>query len=746
MTCPAGLPGDGNRIMKLKPVIGSFGLILALGCAVISTRLHGTPTTDSDEGNIARVIARVLANSAYSGHSETKEVSGKFLDRYLDMLDANRIYFLESDIEEFKPYRFDLEALTFKRGDTRPAHVIFDRFLQRLDQRVAYTQELLKTNVFDFTGQDTYQWDRRHAARPRDLAEAKQVWRQNLRYDYLQEKLSDKKPEEIVKTLSRRYERSIGAMRKWKADEVLEIYLTALAHAYDPHSDYMGRRQAEDFSIAMNLSLVGVGATLQSDDGYCKIRELLPGGPAARSKLLKVGDRIVAVAQDRKEPVDIVDMPLTEAVGLIRGAKGTVVRLTIIPAGSADSSVRKTISLVRDEIKLEDQEAKARIVDVKGGNGQVSRLGIIDLPSFYSGMENGKHSGQRSSSADVARLIERLKREKVRGIILDLRRNGGGSLEEAISMTGLFFKSGPVVQTKDASGGVHVDYDPDPAVLYDGPLVLLTSRLSASASEILAAALQDYGRALVVGDPATFGKGTVQSMMPLADVMRRFGVPVEADPGALKLTIRKFYRPNGGSTQLKGVESDIVLPSPTAALKVGEAEMPDPLPWDQVPPARHSELGRVAPCVPALRNASAKRIAASKDFTWLHEDSDRMKAQIDRPVVSLNEKERRQEKAEIKARAEVRKKERASRQALPETQYEITLKNADQPDLPKPLPAVKHPPVAESQEDDPESPDLAQDDKAPAADSTLQEAEHILLDYVGLLAAGTNNPVTLGRR
>jgi carboxyl-terminal processing protease len=727
--------------MKLKPLLGTLGLVLALGSAALTTRLHGTPATDSDEASIAKVTASLLQNSAYSGRGETKAVSSKFLDRYLGVLDGNRVYFLQSDLEEFAPYRADLDALLLKRGDTHPAHQIFERLLQRVEQRVAYVQELLKTETFDFRGQDTFRWDRRDAARPRDLAEAKQLWRQNLRYDYLQEKLSNRKPEEIVKTLSRRYARTLHSMKQFKADDVLELYLTSLAHAYDPHSDYMGRRQAEDFAIRMNLSLVGVGATLQADDGYCKIHELIPGGPAARSKLLKVGDRIVAVAQGNQEPVDIVDMPLPEAVGLIRGAKGTVVRLTIIPASSADSSVRKTISLVRDEIKLEDQEAKARLVELSGPGGGVARLGIIDLPSFYSGSDSAPHSRRASASADVAKLVEKLKQEKVQGIILDLRRDGGGSLEEAIALTGLFIKHGPVVQTKDVGGEVHVQSDPDPAVLYDGPLVVLTSRLSASASEILAGALQDYGRALVVGDASTFGKGTVQSMLPLADVMRRAGVPVHTDPGALKLTIRKFYRPGGASTQLKGVESDIVLPSPTAVLRIGETEMHDPLPWDSVARARHAELDRVAPWVSALRDASAERIATNQDFIWLREDCDRIKTQMDRPVVSLNEKQRRQEKAEDEARAEARKQARAGHQAPRETQYEITLKNADQPGLPKPLAAVTHSPKADDADSDAESPDHASTSKDVAADSTLEETERILLDYVGSLNAGTNSTV-----
>jgi carboxyl-terminal processing protease len=731
--------------MKLKHIFGGIGLILALTVSSLglTTRLNGTSAPEADEARIAATTARLLQKSSYSGDQKAEAVSSKFLDRYLDMLDGNRIYFLQSDIEEFAPYRTNLETRVVKNGDTKPAHEIFNRFVQRLEERVAYTKELLATNAFDFTGDDSYRWERHDAPRPRDLTEARELWRQNLRNDYLQEKLSDRKPEDIVKTLSHRYERILASTQQWKDEQVLELYLTALAHAYDPHSDYMGRRQSEDFSIAMHLSLVGIGATLQPDDGYCKIRELVPGGPAARSKLLKVGDRIVAVAQDGKEPVDIVDMPLSEAVGLIRGAKGSVVRLTIIPASSADGSARKTISLVRDQIHLEDQAAKAQLVEVPGQEGRVSRLGIIDLPSFYSGSDGNNESEEKSVTADVAKLVRKLKQEKVQGIILDLRRNGGGSLQEAISLTGLFIKRGPVVQTKAPSGEVRVESDHDVGTLYDGPLVVLTSRFSASASEILAGALQDYGRALIVGDTSTFGKGTVQSMLPLSDFMERFGLPVhdKSDAGVLKLTIRKFYRPDGSSTQLKGVASDIVLPSPTDVLKEGEAEMPDPLPWDSVPAAPHAEFNRVAPWLPALREASDRRLAVSQDFIWMRQDDDRIKAQIANPVVSLNEKQRRQEKAENESRVEARKKERAARPTTHETRYEITLKNADQSGLPEP--AVAHSDAAEHADAQSDLPGQVSTGKDLGSDSILEETQHILLDYITLLKEPTNGTASV---
>jgi carboxyl-terminal processing protease len=728
--------------MKLKTLLTGAGVALVIGSLVAAGRLQGTTAPGGDDAAIASVTAHLLEKSGYTGHHRPEEISGKFLTRYLEALDPNHLYFLQSDLAEFAPYRTNLETMTLRTGDTKPAHLIFNRLQERMQQRIAFAQAMLKTNKFEFTGDDSYRWDRQKAPRPKDLAEAKDLWRQQLRYEYLQEKLSNKKPEEIVKTLDRRYERTMHAIKQLNSDQVLEIYLTALSHAYDPHSDYMGRRQMEDFAISMNLSLFGVGATLQADDGYCKIVDLLPGGPAARSKMLKVGDRIVGVAQDGKEMVDIIDMPLPDAVELIRGSKGTKVQLTIIPASSTDSSVRKTITLVRDEIKLEDQAAKAHIIDLGGDTNNTLRVGVIDLPSFYSG-EAGKRSSHRSATADVAKLIEKLKQEKVAGIILDIRRNGGGSLEEAISLTGLFIKKGPVVQTKDSGDDAQAEFDPDPSVLYDGPLVVLTSDLSASASEILAGALQDYGRALIVGDKSTFGKGTVQSVLPLANVMRRVGVTVSNDPGALKLTIRKFYRPSGASTQLKGVASDIVIPSMTGTLKVGESEMADPLPWDTVDPAKYTQVDRVTPYLPELRASSARRITTNQDLVWVTEDMERVKNQLANPTVSLNEKKRLDEKAQDTSRVDARKKERASRKPSPQKQYEITLKNADQPGLPAPVTVASatQTNAVEDLEADTENPDQPKTVKDQTADPTLEEAKHILVDYVGVLKNGADASV-----
>jgi carboxyl-terminal processing protease len=492
----------------------------------------------------------------------------------------------------------------------------------------------------------------------------------------------------------------------------------------------------ESLSIAMNLSLFGIGAALDTEDGYCKIHQLLPGGPALRSGLLKPGDRIVAVAQAGDEPVDVINMPLPRTVELIRGPKGTTVKLTILPAGAAEGTLTKTVSLVRDEIKLEDQQAKARILDLPPEKGRTLRLGVIDLPSFYTDMGGRKGTEPRSATADVSRLLAKLKKEHVRGVVLDLRGNGGGSLEEAISLTGLFIRQGPVVQTRGLEGQVEVGSDKDASVQYDGPLIVLTSRFSASASEILVGALQDYGRALVVGDSSTFGKGTVQSILPLGMMMDRAGFAHAYDPGALKVTMSKFYRPSGASTQLRGVASDIVLPSPSDFSDVNESSLKNPLPWDAVPAVPHEQLNRVQPYLATLREKSRHRVDTEMPFISLAEDVARLKKSMAEKSISLNEAERRQEIAQLKARQEERKQDELAHATIQPTTFEITLKNASSPGLPPAMVAKKG--------------DKTNRTEGAAASSDtdilLHETVRILGDYVDLLGIQPQGPRLAGPR
>jgi carboxyl-terminal processing protease len=659
------------------------------------------------------VTSKILESSQFAHRQLDDELARKFLDRYLDALDGAHLVFLKSDIEEFTKKQPDLAEATRKQGDSSLAHFIFKRYLERLDQRIAFIKEQLETSKFDFSSDDTFAYDRKDAPRPASLTEAKPLWLQQLRYEYLQEKLGGKKEAEIVKILSRRSERLAETMRKLNEKAVLEFYLEALAQVYDPHSDYMGPDQLKSFESDMNLSLIGIGASLRVDDGYCKIMELIPGGPAARSGLIKNGDRIVGVSQKQGEEfTDVIDLPINQSVSLI-------------PADAADDSVRKVITIIREEIKLEDQQAKAQVIEVPAGK-EKQRIGIIDLPGFYAGEGDGK-GAPTSATADVRKIITKLKEENVTGIILDLRRNGGGSLQESIDLTGLFIPSGPVVQTRSLEGRVEVGKDRDGKVLYDGPLVVLISRFSASASEIVAGALQDYGRALIVGDTATFGKGTVQTIVPLSRVMQSEGIIPGSDPGALKVTISKFYRPSGKSTQLEGVKADIVIPSLSDTPEIGERDLEDPLPWDTIEPAKYTEINRVSPALTSLQTRSSQRISADPDFADLKKTIAHFQKLRTDKSVSLNEATRQKEKDELKARNEKSKKERLAR-ATPQTPaYEVTVKNYNKPgltDLVKPKP-IPFDPDAE--------PDTEPETSTPDDDIILKEAQRILIDYAEVL-------------
>ncbi len=771
----------------------------------LSTNAWHLITPGPIDGQIASATAAMLERYHYLKKPFDETLSSQFLDRYLETLDPQHIHFTQGDLAGFERYRTNLNRLTntdAQPADTTPACEIFNRFMERLAQRTAYADELLKNEKFTFDTNERLLINRKESPCPADLDEAKKLWRERLRFEYLQELLgkigarkknlaaSRSKPrsaetnapiitaeplnetkatpavaspkktdhEEIVETISHRYHRNLRFFTEWNNDDVLQYYLSALARVYDPHSDYLGHAQLEGFAIAMNLSLFGIGAELISEDGYCRIRRLLPGGPAIKSKLLKENDRIVAVAQSNQPPVDVVEMSLNKAVQLIRGPKGTEVRLTIIPAGS-DASTRTVVSLVRDEIPLEESAAKAKIIEMSDSRGGTLRLGVIDLPSFYATFDpsNSRDKpGPKSTTADVAKLLDKLKQENVAGVVLDLRRNGGGSLEEAIRLTGLFFKTGPVVQVRDENGNVQQATDPDPAVSYNGPLVVLTSRHSASASEILAGALQDYGRAVIVGDVSTHGKGTVQSVNQLRPRIRAADRSLTNDPGALKMTIKKFFRPSGGSTQLKGVSPDIILPSVANESKdIGESALDNPLPWDTIPRAQYDHFNLVEPYLPELRRRSADRVAADKDFTYVREDIEQFKKHQADKTISLNEKQRLKEQEEAEARQKARDKERLARPDPQEKVYEITLKQADLPGLPPPvaktnaaaakltLPTGGATNSAVAAAPGADDPDGAEAEKAPVPDATLQEAERILVDYLFVLPKG--NLLTAGR-
>lgn len=769
-----------------------------------------TLSPSADDGRIAQTVGRVFERNHYTRHKFDTEIGKKMFDRYIDALDPQRLYFLKTDLEEFDPVREHLDELIMVKRDVQPAYDIFNRFLVRYDQAYSTVIETLKAGSFDFSADDKILVNRKDVPRPANLDEARKLWVDRLRFEYLSEKLDDgevkgmvtglktnllsgaftnvlealtnkfglehgtqlaqaavskfnealakasspvrtndvldtvlqpikaeieaARPEAIVKKLVRRYQRTLRNLKQFESDEVLQFWLDSLGHAFDPHTDYMGKRELDQFALQMNLRLFGIGATLASEDGYTVIKEIRAGTPADRSKLLKVNDKIIAVAQGDKEAVDVVDEKLSKVVDQIRGKKGTEVRLTIIPAG-ADASAKKVVSLIRDEIKLEDAQAKAKLVELTSEGGKTNRIGVIDLPSFYANFSVGDNKGSGSTTTgDVNKLLKKLTAEGIDGIILDLRRNGGGSLDEAINLTGLFIKSGPVVQVRNPDGTVQIDDDPDDSVAYDGPLVVLTSRFSASASEILAAALQDYGRALVVGDNSTHGKGTVQTVQELGNYLR--GVD---NAGAVKVTIRKFYRASGGSTQLKGVTPDLILPSLNNYAEVGESSLDNALAYDTIPKAAYDKLNRVQPYLGELQKRSSERLSKDKDFSYLAEDIERYRKALADKTVSLSESRRRTERDELKAQSRARKKELLARHEPLPTTYEITLKQAAEKGLPAPMtnkfPASVTAEAADSPDPvqahlDPDAEEL--DEPVTAVDIHLKEAERILLDFIRL--------------
>ena len=802
-----------NRVFKLPVRLLPIGVCLGIVLSQFVVRAdsdaprdsskttngapYTVPTPGTDDGRIAFWTAYLLQNYHYSHQRFDDNVSSQFLDRYVESLDPQHLHFLQSDLAEFEKYRTNLDDLTFnprRSADTRPAFEIFARFMERMQQRVAFADELLKNEKFRFDTNERILIDRREAAYPQDLAEAKTLWNQRLRFEYLQEKLgqdakkadnaksntaasttnnvpqagSDKSDsEQIVDTLTHRYHRTLRMFRDWNNEDVMGYYLTALSHVYDPHSDYFNKAELEGFQITMNLQLFGIGAELRSEDGYCKIFRLLPGGPAIKSKKILSGDRIVAVAQSNQPPVDVIDMSLNKIVQMIRGPKGTEVRLTVMPAG-ANSSERPVITLVRDEIPLEDQAAKGKIIELPDAKGGSVRLGVVNLPSFYAPMgeaapiagANAEPAGSYTS-VDVAKLLTKFKQENVSGVILDLRANGGGSLEEAIRVTGLFIKEGPVVQTKEIDGSRRVEQDKDTTVVYDGPLIVLTSRFSASASEIVAGALQDYGRALVVGDVSTHGKGTVQTVTKLNSFLHSDDPDVDK-AGALKFTIRKFYRASGASTQLKGVMPDIVLPSIwNYSEDVGEKALKNPLPWDTIKSESYEKVNGVQPYLSELLRRSSQRVATNQDFTYIRQDIEEFRKRQADKSYSLNEAQRLKEQEEADARQKAREKEIKTRKDPNQKIYEITLKQAAMRGLPPPVGKTNSVAAAKPATDTakpgtaPENAteassttkssealaahptDLADDtddaDKPAAVDADLNESELIMLDYMGLL-------------
>src|SRR5690348_2089556 len=709
-------------------------------CTILFTAALAAPSSPaSSRETVAMSVGRLLEEGDYTRQKLNEEVSKKFLQTYLEMLDFSHLFFTQEDVDSITEKYGNPMAGDVLMGTLKPAFEIYALYTKRMDDRVAKIKELLKQPI-DFKSNATVELSRQKSPWPKDEAEADQLWRGRLTNELLQEHLSEHPIEPAPQLVGRRYDRLSRNVHEQDKDEQMKLFLDAPAQTYDPHSEYLSKADMKNFSINMGLSLVGIGAMLRSEDGYAKIESLVPGGPAQTDGRLKVGDRITAVAQGPSEYVDVREMRLDKVVEMIRGKKGTRVRLLVIPSDATDPSRRKNVDLVRDEIKLKDQEARADIVIRKDENGEPIKLGWLTLPSFYADMD--RH--QKSTTRDVLALLRRLKKENIAGLVVDLRRNGGGSLEEALSLTGLFLKSGPIVQTKGSNGNIVVSSDPDPGIAYSGPLIVLTSRQSASASEIFAAALQDYGRAVVVGDQCTFGKGTVQTILDIGGYTSLLGSRSHKD-GALKLTIQKFYRVAGGSTQLHGVASDIVLPSLTDLPEFAEGALKNCLAYDEVPKAKYTKWNEpVSLYLDELKRRSAERVQNDVEFHYVQEDMDRLRHRLDENRISLNEDVRKKELSEDKTRKELRTKERLARNVEEPRVYRVTLDTVDKPNLqlimyPGKLASAKKngsAKVAPEAAGDADSDDVLggvdDDTKDPVIDPERDETLNILSDLVQL--------------
>jgi len=648
------------RLLPLRKVTAGLLFLGILGSGLtplIWADLAGP--TDSDR-HVAIVVTQLLRREHLLRHPLDQEISQRCLKNFLQRLDLLKLYFYQSDVDEFSKQK-DVLAEQAQKGDIRFAYTVWQTFLARVDERVRMVDQILATPQ-DFTKDEDMVVDKDSLTYAKTPEEAFDRWRKRIKYDFLVLKAdsAEGKPDHSngktpQQRLTQRYHSLAKRWHQTDDEELLETYLTALTSSFDPHTDYMSPSSVDDFKIMMRLQLEGIGASLQSVDGYTVVKKLIQGGAADKDRQLKVEDKIIGVGEGEKgEITDIVDMNLRDVVKMIRGKPGTMVRLQVI---SAKDPQPKIIKITRATIELKDSEARGEVFEAgRRADGRPYKIGVIDLPSFYMDMEGARHGVAefKSTTRDVRRILEDFNSKGVDAVVLDLRRNGGGSLTEAINLTGLFLYDGPVVQVKDADGRITPYYDLDPGISWSGPLVVVISKFSASASEILAGAIQDYGRGLIVGDHATHGKGTVQSLLSLGEQL--FRIPNAPNLGELKITMQQFYRPSGDSTQKRGVLADVELPWLSTHLDVGEADLDYPLPFDQVAAQPFKRFGNVNPVVvDQLRRLSADRCAASEKFQKVLRNIAHYKEQKARKTVTLNEAKFLKERAEMNADKEEEK-------------------------------------------------------------------------------------------
>ncbi|KGK41744.1 peptidase S41 [Nitrincola sp. A-D6] len=675
-----------------KPLL--TGLVLALLLAV--GQVHARYSAEPQHEEALLDVISALQQSHYSGKKMDEQLSSDIFVRYLKDLDPSRIYLYQADIREFEHAR-EAIGLEILMGNTHTGFAIYNRFHQRQMERLEYMLDILQdeSHSFDFNTSESIETDRTEADWVETTEEMEQLWYKRLKNALISLKLADQSVAEARETLIQRYENQINRLAQTNNEDVFERYANAIAHEFDPHSQYLSPRNQENFQINMSLSLEGIGAVLQGEDEHTKVVRLVPGGPADLAGQLKPSDTIIGVGQDSDGPIqDVIGWRLDEVVNLIRGPRESTVRLQIIPADSMDRSAHRVITIVRDKVRLEEQAAQKRILDLER-NGQPYRVGVIEIPAFYidfTAMQAGDPE-YKSTTRDVEELIEELKSENIDSLIVDLRNNGGGSLREANELTGLFISRGPTVQIRDASGRVDILGDFDPKVAWNGPIAVIVNRLSASASEIFAGAIQDYNRGLVVGS-RTFGKGTVQTLLPL-------------EHGQMKLTHAKFYRISGESTQNEGVQPHILFPTLFDEKDIGESALEGALPWDTVNPVRHGRFPSLTPFLDELISRHEARIANDPDFTFMHKQVERSKEQRQQTQVPLNITEVRAQRDEVE-------------------QWQVDTENQRRM-------AKDEPPIRQLSELDDLLPKDAQGRPInPEAESILMETAEIMVDFIDL--------------
>lgn len=686
----------------MKRSLASTALALVIGFSALPLAAKTTTATSWDylqpdrEQVIASLnVVELLRRHHYNKPPLNDERSIQIYDNYLKLLDPSRSYFTAADIAEFNQWRSKFDDL-LKSGDLEPGFTIYRRNLTRMEERLNYALTELGKGVdkIDFTADEQLQVDREKAPWAKDSAELDELWRKRVKDEVLRLKIAGKETKDIQELLSKRYKNQLARLKQTRGEDVFQAYINAFATTYDPHTTYLSPDNAENFDINMSLSLEGIGAVLQSDNEHVKVVRLVPAGPAEKSKQIAPADKIVGVAQGNDEMVDVIGWRLDEVVKLIRGPKGSTVRLEVIPASNPPSDqTSKVVTITREAVKLEEQAAKKKVLELKH-EGRDYKLGVIELPAFYLDFKafRAGDPNYKSTTRDVKRLLDELQAEKVDGVVIDLRNNGGGSLQEATELTSLFIEQGPTVLVRNADGRVDVLADENKGVYYSGPLAVLVNRLSASASEIFAGAMQDYHRALILGGQ-TFGKGTVQTIQPL-------------NHGELKLTLAKFYRVSGQSTQHQGVIPDITYPDVMDTKDIGESALPAALPWDSIRPAITPELDPIKPFLTELKARHDLRTAKDPDFVFTRDRLTLAKRLMAETTVSLNEQTRRTRQAEVEAK-------------------QLALENHRRQ-------AKGEEPLKELEKEDEDALPVADEKSTPEDDAYLAESGRILLDYLGL--------------